>query len=90
MLGIVNFYRRYNSQIAKCAELLAPINELTKARSPNTINWTPEHEVNKVKEVLSCELILKLPDLDREFIVQTDASDTRVGACLLQEFDGGE
>jgi len=28
-----------------------------------------------------------LPDLIRPFIVQIDASDESVGACLLQEYD---
>jgi len=34
------------------------------------------------------EPILKLPDLEREFILQTDASNLSLGACLLQEHDG--
>ena len=29
-----------------------------------------------------------MPDLERLFIVQTDASDESLGACLLQEYDG--
>ena len=32
--------------------------------------------------------ILKLPDLERNFIVQTDASNVSIGGCLLQEHDG--
>jgi len=41
-----------------------------------------------VKEVLSKEPILKLPDRDKEFILQTDASDVGIGACLLQQHKG--
>jgi len=40
-----------------------------------------------VKQVLSKEPILKLPDLDRPFIVQMDASNEILGACLLQEYN---
>ena len=41
-----------------------------------------------MKEVLSKEPILKLPDLDKEFILQTHASDVGIGACLLQQHEG--
>ena len=34
------------------------------------------------------KIILKLPDLDKEFILQTDASDVGIGACLLQQHEG--
>ena len=37
---------------------------------------------------LSSEPILKLPDLNREFILQTDASNQRLGGCLRQVHDG--
>jgi len=40
-----------------------------------------------VKGVLSKEPILKLPDLDKEFILQTDASDVGIWACLLQQHE---
>ena len=40
------------------------------------------------KNILSKEPILKLPDLERPFIVQTDASDENLGACFIQEYDG--
>ena len=42
----------------------------------------------KIKECLSSEPILKLPDLNREFILQTDASNQSLGGCLLQVHGG--
>lgn len=42
----------------------------------------------KLKDILSSEPILKLPDLQKDFILQTDASNFGIGACLLQDHDG--
>jgi len=83
LLGMVNFYRRY---IPDCAKIIAPITELTKGRAPNNVKQ--EKAFVEIKRVLSNEPILKLPDLNREFILQTDASNLSLGACLLQEYDG--
>jgi len=37
---------------------------------------------------LSSEPILKLPELNREIILSTDASNKSLGACMMQECDG--
>ena len=42
----------------------------------------------EVKKILSSEPILKLPDLNREIILLTDASNKNLGACMMQEYDG--
>jgi len=47
-----------------------------------------EWAFNEIKHLLSSEPILKLPDLNKEFILQTDASNKSLGGCLLQEHDG--
>ena len=51
--------------------------------------WTAEHDAafTALKSALVRELILKLPDLNKRFILQTDASDKAVGAVLMQEHD---
>ena len=38
---------------------------------------------------LTSSPILRLPDLSRQFILRTDASDIGVGAVLLQQYKGG-
>jgi hypothetical protein len=87
LLGLVNFYRRY---IPNCATLIAPLTEITKKKSPHVVKWEEPHErsFTKLKEVLSSEPILKLPDIQKEFILQTDASNVGIGACLFQLHDG--
>ena len=88
LLGLINFYRRY---IPDCATLISPLTDLTKSRAPNRVEWGDKQEAafTKVKGVSSKEPILrlKLPDLDKEFILQTDASDVGIGACLLQQHE---
>ena len=87
LLGTINFYRRY---IPNCAEVIAPLTELTKNRAPNNVVWGMEQEraFKEVKKILSSEPILKLPDLNREIILSTDASNQSLGACMMQEYEG--
>jgi len=83
---MVNFYRRY---VPNCAEVIVPISDLTKGRTPN-VEWSERQQraFAQIRSILSKEPILKLPDLESPFIVQTDASDGNLGACLLREYDG--
>jgi len=87
LLGLINFYVRY---IPDCATLISLLTDLTRRRAPNRVECGDKQEAafTKVKGVLSKEPILKLPDLDKEFILQTDASDVGIGACLLQQHEG--
>jgi len=78
---MINFYRSY---IPNCAEIIAPLTELTKGRAPNVVKRGDRQEsaFKEVKRVLSNEPILKLPDLNRELILQADASNQSLGGCL--------
>ena len=69
---------------------MAPITELTKNKMPNMVKWGNRQEevFVEVKRCLSSEPTLKLPDLSREFTLQTDASNQSLGGCLLQEHEG--
>jgi hypothetical protein len=86
-LGLVNYYRRF---IPSAATLLAPLTDLTGKRRNNTVEWEGVHEdaFVKLKQSLAQTPILKLPDLSKEFVLQTDASNVGIGAVLLQEHEG--
>jgi len=63
---------------------------MTKSRAPNVVEWGERQEraFSQIKQALSKESVLKLPDLDRPFIVQSDAASETLGECLLQEYEG--
>ncbi len=54
--------------------------------------WTPEAEeaLRRVKMALSSEPVLRAPDFSCPFLLQTDASDTGLGAVLSQVQEGEE
>ena len=86
VLGLLSYYRRY---VPDFASLTAPLSDLTKGDSPKQITWSEECDsaLTKIQEFLSSSPILILPDLEKEFVVRTDASNSGVGAVLLQEKD---
>ena len=88
MLGLASYYRRY---VPGFANLVAPLNDLTKKNAPLTVIWTPECEDAFVclKSLMSSAPILSAPNFDIPFVVQVDASDRGLGAVLSQ-IDKGE
>lgn len=81
-LGLSGYYRRY---IHHFAELALPLTEMTKKDKPNVVQWTVEAEqaFQGLKESLKSE-IMKNPDPNQTFTLQTDASDFGIGAILSQ------
>ena len=86
-LGLVGYYRKF---IPNFSAISAPLSDLTKNGQPNKIRWEQEQENAFVSLInqLSQSPILCLPNFEKEFILQTDASDTGIGAVLLQEYGG--
>ncbi|GFY38742.1 retrovirus-related Pol polyprotein from transposon 297 [Trichonephila inaurata madagascariensis] len=76
------------------SSLAAPLTELLKGKSKKGyIAWTsPECQESfvQLKEKLSTNPVLYAPDFKRQFILQTDASDTGIGIVLAQRNDRGE
>ena len=87
-LGLANYYRRFVQDFAKIAK---PLHRLTEKTA--RFVWT--QECQKAFEELRSRLvsapILAFPDYEKEFIVDTDASNDGIGAVLSQiQEDGNE
>ena len=85
-LGMVSFYRMF---IPSASELSASLSDLLWKNTPEPIHWTKElsDKFDKLKQALCSEPVLKLPDPNLTFILRTDASNTSLGAVLLQFLD---
>nr|XP_033514680.1 uncharacterized mitochondrial protein AtMg00860-like [Nicotiana tomentosiformis] len=81
-LGLVNYYRRFMSGYSTKAE---PLTELLKKSKPWV--WT-EHcqkAFEGLKEAVTEELVLALPDFAKTFEVHTNASDFAIGGVLMKD-----
>jgi RNase H-like domain found in reverse transcriptase/Reverse transcriptase (RNA-dependent DNA polymerase)/Integrase zinc binding domain/Integrase core domain len=89
-VGLCSWYRRF---LKDFSTLLSPITDLLKGKKKSqTITWTDDAENSflKIKELLVSAPILTQPDFSKEFSVQSDASNTGLGAVLSQVIDGEE
>ena len=87
-LGLTGFYRSY---IPNYAAIAVPLTDLTKKGCPQRVRWgdAQEHAFLTLKKHLTSKPVLRLPDMNKDFILQTDASNSGVGAVLMQQ-DNGE
>ena len=86
-LGLTNYYRSF---VPSFADKSLELTNLTKKGSPNKLPWKDihSHEFNQLKAELTKAPILKLPDMSKRFTIRTDASNTGLGAILMQDHDG--
>ncbi|KAK7501952.1 hypothetical protein BaRGS_00006704, partial [Batillaria attramentaria] len=85
--GPIGYYRRY---VPNFATLTAPLSDLTRADRPRKITWIAECDdaLRAIQRILASFPVLLIPDLSKEFIVRTDASNSGLGAVLLQDKEG--
>ena len=85
-LGLANYYRRF---VQGFATISKPLHRLTEKNHP--FKWTMECQqaFDTIKKKLVSPPVLAFPDYTKKFILDTDASDTGIGAVLSQVQDDG-
>ncbi|KAL0149347.1 hypothetical protein M9458_055385 [Cirrhinus mrigala] len=88
-LGLAGYYRCF---IPSFSSIAAPLTDLTRKGQPERVRWTEEAEraFQRIKQALTTEPVLRAPDFNCPFLLQTDASDTGLGAVLSQVQEGEE
>jgi len=81
-MGLAGYYRRFVEGFSKIAN---PITELQKKNKKFV--WTEKctEAFQRLKELLTTGSILKVPDMDADFLVCTDASKEGLGGVLMQD-----
>ncbi|GFW28909.1 retrovirus-related Pol polyprotein from transposon 297 [Trichonephila clavipes] len=88
--GLAGYYQKYINLFSVIA---APLTDALKGRAKKgEITWTTECEnaFRELKGKLIDKPVLYAPNFEREFIVQTDASNAGMGAVLTQLTEQGE
>ncbi|GBO24268.1 Retrovirus-related Pol polyprotein from transposon 297 [Araneus ventricosus] len=85
-LGLCTYYRRFVKNFSTIAR---PLHKLTEAKS--NFNWTEECEksFNSLKQALTSP-ILTYPRTDKDFILDTDASNEGIRAVISQNIGNEE
>jgi hypothetical protein len=78
-LGFANFYRRF---IEGYSRITTSLTELTKKDKPFVWTEKAREAFEKLKQYFTTAPLLVTFDPEREIVLETDASDFAIGACL--------
>ena len=81
-LGTINFIAK---DVYDMQPLLQPLYNLSQKETD--LKWTKEHQkiFDEMKRTITHNLEITLPDTRKPFYILTDASNTGIGAALLQQ-----
>ena len=82
LLGCVNYLSRFMPQFSKMSE---PLRKLTEKNVMFTWDSSQEEAFQAIKSMISSAPLLKYYDVASETTIQCDASESGLGANLLQE-----
>ena len=85
-LGMCSYYRQCIPDFSKIAK---PLNELTKKYTRFQWGSSQQEAWELLRNHLVSQNIMKFPELDKEFLLYTDACDYAIGAILCQKDDQG-
>jgi hypothetical protein len=86
-LGMAQYNRKF---IKGFSAITTPLSELTRKDQP--WEWTDKQEqaFNRLKEAFTTEPVLKHFNPELPIVIETDASDYALGACLTQRHEDGK
>jgi hypothetical protein len=79
-MGLVGYYRQFVEGFLKIAKLIMKLQKKNKK-----FLWTKKciESFQRLKDLLMMTLILKVPDMENEFLVLIDASKEVLGRFLM-------
>ena len=82
MASLASFYRRF---VKNFITIAAPLNELTKKGVEFVWGKSQENAFQELKKSLTLAPLLALPDFNKSFEIECDASGIGIGGVLMEE-----